>query len=259
MDLELSHIADWLISAVWPLGRVIGMVLVAPIFSAAVIPGRIRVASAVVLALALAPLLKDPPAFSPFSLQGVAILVEQVLIGVVIGFTLKLVFNAMEFGGQIIAMSMGLSYADIVDPQQGITVPVLSQVYAAMVALIFLALDGHLAMIQLLADSFTSLPPHAFSVDREILWLVASAGAQLFTGALHVALPAVSAVLIVNLGFGVMSRAAPALNLFAVGFPITMTLGMVAVWLSLRGLPNAFVNANEAAFGLLRDLIKAVP
>ncbi len=259
MDLELSRITDWLISAIWPLGRVIGIMLVGPIFSAAVVPARVRVAAAVILTLTMAPLLKDPPTFSPFSAQGISIMLEQVLIGLMIGFTLKLVFDAMEFGGQIIAMSMGLSYADIVDPQQGITVPVLSQVYAAMVTLIFLAMDGHLAIIQLLADSFTTLPPHVFSVQREMVWAVASAGAQLFIGALHVALPAVSAVLIVNLGFGVMSRAAPALNLFAVGFPITMTLGIVAVWLSLRGLPSAFVTANESVFGLLRDLIKSVP
>ena len=147
------------------------------------------------------------------------ITVQQIVIGVAIGFVLQIVFDALAMGGQLLANTMGLSFAFNVDPLRGTGTPVLGQFYTLIATLTFLALNGHLAVIQALVDGFRTLPVGVDGLGPEGMWQVALWGGQLFRGALMVALPGLTALLIVNLAFGVVSRAAPSLNLFAIGFP----------------------------------------
>jgi len=157
-------------------------------------------------------------------------------------------------GGQLLANSMGLSFAFNVDPMRGTGTPALGQLYALLVMLTFLALDGHLAMIEMLVDGFRTLPIGTTGLSNEALWTVVAWGTQIFSGALAVALPGITALLIVNLAFGVMSRAAPSLNLFAVGFPITLVFGLVIITVGLPALQSAFVDLLGKAFMLLRTV-----
>ena len=134
-------------------------------------------------------------------------------------------------------MQIGLSFASLADPQNGAQSPLLSQLYTLLGTLIFLALNGHLLLIQLLVDSFTALPvAPTTGIDRDWLWVLINWGSQMFAGAVLVALPAIAALLVVNLAFGVMVRAAPQLNIFAVGFPITLVLGLLIILYSLPTL-----------------------
>lgn len=251
--LDLAQLPTWLGSLFWALGRVTGLCLVAPIFSATVISVRIRVGLVVVLTLVLAPLASAT--IDPLSAEGVTAMAGQLLIGAAIGFVLKLVFEAVSLGGQLIAQSMSLGFAEVVNPQAGGSSAVLSQFYLLLVTLLFLVMDGHLRLIALLADSFHSLPPGMPAINANGLHAVASFGAELFAGAVRVALPAVTSLLVVNIGFAAISRAAPSMNLFAVGFPITVSLGFVALWLSLRSLPGAFEALQGDAWSLMRNLI----
>ncbi|MCE5231824.1 MAG: flagellar biosynthetic protein FliR [Mizugakiibacter sp.] len=259
MQIELADLVAWAERVAWPLGRVGGLMLTAPALGGRNIPARVRVAFALLLALLIAPTLPAPAqAPSAFAPAGMATMAQQVLIGAAIGFVLRLVLEAVAFGGQIVALTMGLSYGEVVDPQSGTSMPMLSQFYLLLATLLFLAMDGHLRLIALLADSFRTLPVgSAFGADA--LHALVAWGAQLFEGALTVALPAVAALLVVNMGFGVMSRAAPSLNLFAVGFPVTLSLGFVVVWLSLGGLQSAVASLTDAGFALLRGLLAAGP
>jgi flagellar biosynthetic protein FliR len=179
----------------------------------------------------------------------------QVLIGAAVGFVLKLVFEAVAFGGELVGQSMSLGFAEVVSPQAGGTSNVLSQFYLLLVTLLFLAMDGHLRLIALLADSFHSLPPGVPAIDANGLHAVVGFAAQLFAGAVRVALPAMTSLLVVNIGFAAISRAAPSMNLFAVGFPITVSLGFIALWLSLRSLPGAFEALQDDAWSLMRNLL----
>ncbi len=154
------------------------------------------------------------------------VVAQQMLIGVALGFALQVMFDALGLGGQLLANSMGLSFAFNVDPLRGSSTPVLGQLYMMLVTLTFLALDGHLVLIEVLAHGFTTLPVGSTGFGREGLWMLVLWGGQLFAGAIAIALPGVTALLIVNLAFGVMSRAAPSLNLFAVGFPISLVVGL---------------------------------
>ena len=259
MELDLAHVADWIASAAWPLGRVAGLVMTAPIFTATAVPMRIRAALVVLLTVILLPLAPRDASVQPLSLAGMSVMVVQVGIGAILGFALRLVFEAVAFGGELIATSMGLNYASVVDPQHGNTTPVVGQLYTLLATLLFLVMDGHLALIHLLAESFAAIPASAAAFDRAMFWSFAGVAAEIFAGALRVALPAMTAMLVVNLAFGFTSRAAPALNLFAVGFPVTLVAGFVFTWFSLRGFPQTFSAMNDAAFAGVRQIFGMSP
>lgn len=251
--VDLAALETWFGGLLWALGRVGGLCLIAPVLGATMIPARIRVGLVLVLTLVLAPL--APAAVDPLSAAGVATMVGQVLIGASVGFVLKLVFEAVAFGGELVGQGMSLGFAEVINPAGGGSTPVLSQFYTVLVTLLFLAMNGHLKLIALLAESFHTLPPGPVSIDPQGLHAIVLFGAQLFAGAVRVALPAVTALLVVNIGFAAISRAAPSMNLFAVGFPITLCLGSIALWLGLRALPGAFDTLQDSAWSLMRQLV----
>lgn len=257
MTISGADITAWLGTYLWPFFRIGALVGVAPLFGARTVPVRLRIGIALVLTAVIAPLLPSAPAIDPISALGVMVTVQQVLIGLAMGFSLLLVFGAFILGGQIFAMQMGLGFASMVDPQRGVQVPMVSQFYVLLVTLIFLALDGHLVVIQVLADSFRTMPVAPTGLDTTGLWTLVAWGGHMFSGAVLMALPAIATLMLVNLAFGVMMRAAPQLNIFAVGFPITMTAGFLVILVMLPGTPGKFTELLDAAFGLMRQLSTA--
>ncbi|HEY2624360.1 MAG TPA: flagellar biosynthetic protein FliR [Dyella sp.] len=251
--VDLATLQKMLGSLMWAMGRVGGLCLVAPLFGDSVSPARIRLAVMLMLTMVLAPL--APTDFDPLGADGITVMINQVLIGAAMGFVLKLAFEAVSFGGQLVAQSMSLGFAESVDPRGGGSSPTISQFYLLVVTLLFLAMDGHLRLIALLADSFHSLPPSETGIGTNGLYAVVGFAAQLFGGAVRVALPAMTSLLVVNIGFAAISRSAPAMNLFAVGFPITITLGFLALWLSMHSLPAAFESLQTSAWSLMHDLV----
>ena len=202
----------------------------------------------------VAPLLPAPPAVAAFSVPGFIITAQQLIIGTALGFAVQTVFDSVTLGGQLLANSMGLGFAFNVDPVHGASTPVVGQLYSIMVLLTFLALNGHLTLIEVLVQGFTTLPIGTAGLGSDGLWTLVHWGSQLFLGAVTVALPGMTAMLIVNIAFGVMSRAAPTLNLFAVGFPITLVFGLMII---LFGLPKAqagFIDMLSNTWDLLRLL-----
>lgn len=252
-NVDGADIQRLVASLLWAMGRVGGLFLLAPVFGDTVVPRRIRLGMMMVLAMVLAPL--APTSIDLMSADGVATMVNQVLIGAAVGFVLKLSFEAVSLGGMLVGQSMSLGFAETVDPRGGGSSPVLSQFYLLMVTLLFLAMDGHLRLIALLAESFRTLPPGQSTIDGNGLHAVVAFAVHLFGGAVRVALPAMTSLLMVNIGFAAISRAAPSMNLFAVGFPITITLGFVALWLSLRSVPGAFESLQTSAWTLMHELV----
>ena len=257
ITLQTGQLETWLSTLFWPFVRIGACFMVAPAFGALFVPARIRLMLAGAIALLIAPLIATPIGIEPFSAAGMVVTVQQVLIGVAMGFALQLLFDAVAMGGQLLANSMGLSFAFNVDPMRGTSTPALGQLYALLVMLTFLALNGHLATIEMLVNGFRTLPVGTTGLGPEGLWTLVSWGSQIFSGALAVALPGITALLIVNLAFGVMSRAAPALNLFAVGFPISLVFGLVIVLVGLPALQSSFVHLLDEAFTMLRGLMTA--
>jgi flagellar biosynthetic protein FliR len=217
----------------WPFLRVSAMMLAAPIFSSASISVRVRVLLAVAVAALVAPLAPSAATPEPLSALGVLTALREVAIGLVMGFVMQLVFGAVVVAGHSVAMSMGLGFAMSVDPQNGVQVPVVSQLNVVLATLLFLAVDGHLLLIRAVADSFTLLPVAGLAPPAEMFANVAALGSQLFASALLLGLPTLTAVLMINVAFGVITRAAPQLNIFAVGFPVTILAGFLFMLLAL--------------------------
>ena len=164
----------------------------------------------------------------------------------------------VELAGQVIAQQMGLGFASLVDPQTGLQVPVLSQFYITLATLMFLAFDGHLVMIAVLAESFVAIPISESGVTGLALGMVLDWTSALFAGALAVALPPIVALLIVNIAFGVVTRSAPQLNIFAIGFHVIILFGVFVCYLTLDGLSLHMKMQFDMAFQLLRNIFLEV-
>jgi flagellar biosynthesis protein FliR len=257
ISLTTGQLDAWLAQLLWPFVRVGSCFMVAPAFGAIFIPARLRLVLAGAIALVIAPLVPSPAAIAPFSPAGVIVTIQQVIIGVAIGFSLQLLFDAVTLGGQLLANSMGLSFAFNMDPMHGTQTPVLGQLYSMLVMLTFLALDGHLKLIEVLVDGFRTLPVGTSGLGQDGVWSIVVWGSQLFSGALSVVLPGVTALLIVNIAFGIMSRAAPQFNLFAVGFPISLVFGLLIIVATLPATQATFIRLLADAFDLLRKLMTA--
>jgi flagellar biosynthesis protein FliR len=254
ITLTTGQLETWLGQVLWPFVRVGSCLMVAPVFSSQAVPARIRIVLAGAIAMILAPMITIPAQLSAFSIEGLVVTVQQVVIGVALGFCLQLVFDGITLGGQLIANSMGLSYAMSVDPIRGVGTTALGELYTIFVTLVFLALDGHLRLIEVLADGFRTLPLGGTGFDAASLWQVVIWGGTLFSGALSIALPGITALLIVNLAFGMVSRAAPSLNLMSVGFPVILVFGLLVLVVSVPQLLSAFERLLSESFMLLQSL-----
>jgi flagellar biosynthetic protein FliR len=252
--IELATLQHWLGLLFWPFVRIGACLMVAPVFGASYVPPRLRLILAGALTLAVAPLLPAITDVPLLSAAGALVTLQQLLIGAALGFALQMVFDALALGGQLLANGMGLGFAFNLDPLRGVTTPALGQLYVVLGTLTFLALDGHLALISTLVDSFKGLPIGESGLDPARLRGLADWGSMLFSGALRIALPGVTALLVINLAFGVMSRAAPALNLFAVGLPVTLIFGLSIVMFGMPAIGTAFTSLLNEAFTFMRSL-----
>jgi flagellar biosynthetic protein FliR len=254
LSVTSGQIEAWVALYLWPFVRIGACLMVAPVFGTSFVPARSRLILAAAITLLVAPLLPATNV-APLSAAGFGIVAQQMLIGVAMGFVVQIVFDALAMAGQLLANSMGLSFAFNVDPLRGASTPVLGQFYSIIVTLTFLALNGHLALLEVLVDGFRGLPIGIDGIGADGLWQVTLWGGQIFRGALLVSLPGVTALLIVNLAFGVVSRAAPSLNLFAIGFPVTLVCGLVIVMFGLPSVQSSFIGLMREAFDLLGHLL----
>lgn len=251
----MAQITGWTGTLLWPFVRVTAFVMALPIFSGRGMPMRVRLVFSLALLVAVLPAVGAAPAIDPITPEGVLVAAQQIAIGVSMGFMLRLVFAAILNAGQITSLGMGLGFASMVDPSNGIQVPVISVFYNILATLLFFALDGHLVMVQVLAESFQVLPVSTHGFALRGYYDIALWASWMFSGAVLLALPAMTAILIINLAFGVMTRAAPQLNIFAVGFPVTITAGFVVMLVTLGDLGDVFVQLTRSALDMLRQII----
>lgn len=228
---------QWMALFFFPFVRILAWLSIDPLLGSSSAPNSVRLGLAVVLAVAIAPTLPPFPYVPVVSGDGLLILLQQVAIGLALGFALKIVFSAMDLAGQFIGMQMGLSMASLYDPVNGTQTPVIGQFLSVTSALLLFAMNGHHQVIAALWQSFQDVPIAATPMSGKGFLILVDWGGAIFNTGLHIALPVTAALLAANLALGIMTRAAPQLNIFSVGFPITMGAGFLALYFSLTYLP----------------------
>ncbi len=228
-----AELNAWIAAFFYPLARILALLAAAPPFNNAGLTTRVRLVLGLAIALAISPALPPMPAIEPASGLGLLILAQQMIIGLAMGFALRLVFSAIDLAGMMISTQMGLGFATAYDPQTTSQTPVVSELIGMLALLMFLAINGHLMVISTLVQSFTFLPVKLLAIS-EASWLnIANAGGIVFSSGVMLALPAVTALLITNVALGVLGRVAPQLNLIVIGFPVTILLGFVALYVGM--------------------------
>ncbi|MGJ7527672.1 flagellar biosynthetic protein FliR [Variovorax sp. GB1P17] len=240
-----GQLEAWTVAFLWPFIRMLALVSTAPVFGEPWAPRQIKVGIAALLALVISPTIGPFPAVPVVSAGGFWIIVQQVLIGAAMGFSMRLIFTAVLAAGEYIGLQMGLSFASFFDPMSHGSTMVVSRLLNMLAMLIFLALDGHLLMVNALAQSFHTLPIAAGPwVAGGWMFLVLAAG-DIFTSGLLLSLPLVTALLTLNLAMGILNRASPQFSIFAVGFPLTLLAGIVMLQLLMPHL-GAFLEPRFA-------------
>ncbi|AFU97700.1 flagellar biosynthetic protein FliR [Simiduia agarivorans] len=255
MNFLEAEVLQWVTETLLILTRVGAFFLAAPVFGSKLFNARARLFLALLIALLLKPHIQLPSLPDALSLQLWVMVLHEVVIGVTAAFAMQLAFQVAVLAGQYIAMKMGLGFASMNDPSNGVSITVISQYYLMLITLLFIAGDGHLLLIRLLAESFVAMPLGSSVMSAKNFWLLVSAGSWLFSAALLIALPVLASLMIVNIAFGVMARSAPQMNIFAVGFPITLIMGMFIVYFGFTTFLGNYNRFIQEGFNQLRTLL----
>ncbi|WP_340676711.1 flagellar biosynthetic protein FliR [Paraglaciecola sp.] len=240
MEVESATIMQFLADLLLPFMRVTGLFAAMVGLSAKSVPTTTRVLLTLFLTILIMPLVPPSPIVEVFSVGTFLLVIQQLIIGIAIGFISNMVLNTFVLAGQIVAMQTGLGFASMVDPVNGINVPAVGQFYLILATLIFWALDGHLAMIRMIVMSFEALPIGEAWLTGEQFREIAHWAGWMFISAVTLSLAPIISLLVVNLAFGVMTKAAPQLNIFSIGFAIAQIMGLFIIWLTLDNLPHHF-------------------
>lgn len=246
LSISLGQMELWLSVIFWPFVRVLALFMSAPVLSHRAIPARVKIGLALAIAVVAAPASAEPPP-PLFSAAAPLLLIQQTLVGVMMGFAVKVVFAAVDLAGNVIGLQMGLSFASFVDPVNANQTPLVGSFLNLLAMLLFLALDGHLILITSITRSFELAPLNA-QFFSGIGWeRLIALGSGMFQFGLQLSLPVLATMLVINLTLGVMSRAAPQLNLFSVGFPLTALTGIVLFAVFLPNMISAISAALNAS------------
>jgi flagellar biosynthetic protein FliR len=251
ISFTTTELYAWIGGLLWPLTRILGLVAAAPVFGNTGVPSLVKLTLGVLLAAIVAPTIPAIPAVDPSSWAGILIAGQEMLIGLAMGFSMRLVFAAIEFGGELASSTMGFSFASFFDPNSAGRSSAVSQFIALVATMAFLAMNAHLVLVQVLVESFFTLPisgtPMSLAAPLEMVrW-----GGRIFSAGLQLTLPIVAALLITNVALAILTRAAPQLNLFGIGFPVTLGTGLLVLSLTLpylnTPLQNLFNQGIEAS------------
>jgi flagellar biosynthetic protein FliR len=255
ISITSAQLDIWLTTLIFPLTRILSMIASSPILGNKQIPARVKLGLSVLLTIIIAPTVGDMPTVSIGSPQGLLIMVQQIIIGVAMGFTMRLIFTAVEMAGELAGLQMGLGFASFYDPVNASQSPIVAQWLGMVAALVFLAINGHLYMLSALAESFRTLPVGDMMPNQGFhdvaLW-----GGSIFAYALQISLPILAALLITNIALGILTRAAPQLNLFAIGFPITLAIGFFVLALSMPNFIPMLDRMTQEGLGATLNLVR---
>lgn len=256
LTLSGAQLQELVVQLLWPLARILGLIAASPLYGNRSVPVRMKIGLGIMLTILIAPLVPHGPALDPVGWDGLLITLQQVIIGLGLGFTMRLVFSSVELAGEIIGLTMGLGFATFFDPQSQGRSSSISQFLALIATMSFLATNGHLTLLSALVESFNTLPISAKALQGNGFHTIAAWGGKIFSTGVQLSLPIVSALLIANVALAILTRAAPQLNIFGIGFPLTLGIGFILVWLILPYMAMPIDNLFHAGFEKIRQVAR---
>ncbi|WP_251978172.1 flagellar biosynthetic protein FliR [Salinicola avicenniae] len=256
IDITYAQWQGWLQLFFWPTLRILAFTMASPLWSMPSLPRQVRVLFGVGIAVAIAPALPAMPTIPIVSLEGLGLMVQQILIGVAMGLVLRIMIAVVLTAGEFISMQMGLGFATFYQPDSGTNTMVLSRILEMFTLLMFLAMNGHLIALEILAWSFEMLPIGTTSIDASFAETLARWGGTIFTSGMLMAVPIMTALLMINLSLGILNRASPQLSIFSVGFPMTLTAGLVLMTALIPSLGNFWGDLFSQQLQFMQGIIE---
>jgi flagellar biosynthesis protein FliR len=255
IEVSAAQLQLWVAAFLWPLSRITAFLVAAPVLGHSSIPNQAKIGLGVLLTLVVAPTLPPLPQVPIVSWAGLGVMIEQLLIGLAMGLVMRLAFTAVQVAGDIIGLQMGLGFATFFSPDSGGNTLILARYFNMIAMLMFLAFNGHLLVIEILAGTFQSLPIGLVSFNPDAWNMLARYGATIFSAGLLLALPLVASLLIINLTMGILNRSAPQLTVFSVGFPLSLTVGLVLLMVLMTDLARYLEKLFSETLQFLQSLL----
>ncbi len=258
IHVDSTQWLNWLSLYFWPLLRVLALIMTAPILSERSIPKRVKLGLGLMITFIIAPSLPST-GVTIFSAAGFWLAIQQILIGVALGFTMQFAFAAVRTAGEIVGLQMGLSFATFFDPGSRLNMPVLARFLDILAMLLFLTFNGHLWLISMLVDTFHTLPIGGEPINSNAFMALTRAGGMIFLNGLMLALPLITLLLTLNIALGLLNRMAPQLSVFVIGFPVTLSIGMLIFMVMMPLIAPFTEHLFGEIFDLLADIVSEIP
>ncbi|MGC3874872.1 flagellar biosynthetic protein FliR [Halomonas sp. GXIMD04776] len=255
VEVTFDQLQGWLIAFLWPFVRLTAFLMAAPLWGHSSVPRQVKIGLALLLTMVITPALPPLPAVPIISWASLGIMVEQMLIGIAIGLVMRVVLAVVMAAGEYIGLQMGLAFATFFSPDTGANTMVLSRFLYMITLLMLLAFNGHLIVIEILANSFDTLPIGMGGFNPNAFEILARYGGTIFSAGLLLALPVVASLLIINLSLGILNRAAPQLTIFSIGFPMTLTVGLILLMILMLDLGRYLEGLFSRGFMFMQELI----
>lgn len=256
IEVSFEQLHTWLTLFLWPFTRITGFVMACPLWGHTSVPNQVKLGLSALICFVLAPVLPPMPAIPVYSWAGVGIMVEQILIGAAMGLALHVMLSVVQAAGEFIGLQMGLGFATFVSPETGANTMILSRLFYMITLLMFLAVDGHLIALEIVASSFTTLPVGLLGLNTGAFELLVRFGGTIFVAGMLLALPLVGSLLIVNLSLGILNRSAPQLTVFSVGFPTSLLFGIFLLTILMTDFGRFLQSLFSQGLGFLEELVQ---
>ncbi|WP_458524999.1 flagellar biosynthetic protein FliR [Onishia taeanensis] len=258
VEVTFDQLHGWLVAFLWPFMRLSAFVMASPLWGHSSVPRQVKLGLTVLICVVIAPGLPPLPDVPIVSWAGLGIMIEQVLIGAALGVVMHVILATVQAAGDFIALQMGLGFATFFSPDTGANTMILARILYMITLLMFLAVNGHLIAIEILATSFETLPIGIGGLNLDAFEMLARFGGTIFVSGLLLALPLVSALLIINLSLGILNRSAPQLTVFNIGFPMSLTAGVFLLMVLMTDLGRFLQQLFETGLGFMQSLLTAM-
>ncbi|GAA3903525.1 flagellar biosynthetic protein FliR [Halomonas cibimaris] len=256
VEVTFAQLQGWLVAFFWPFVRITAFMAVSPLWGHSSVPNRVKVGLAALVCVAVAPFLPPMPDVALMSWTSIGIIIEQILIGLAIGLVMHIIFAVVQASGEFIGLQMGLAFASFYDAASGTNIMVLSRILYMVTLLMFLALNGHLMVLETLVMSFQTLPIGVDTLNANAFELLARYAGTIFASGMLLALPLVGSLLIINFALGILNRSAPQLTVFNIGFPTSLTVGLTLMMVLMTDLGRFLERLFHQGLNFMQGLIE---